>query len=69
LGAINETHVCVKVSRSDALRFCGRKNWPTKNTFVACDFDMKFTYILGGCVNTQFRPDNNKMASKKECFN
>ncbi|XP_014517225.1 putative nuclease HARBI1 [Vigna radiata var. radiata] len=46
LGAMDGTHVLVKVPRSDAPRFRGRKDWPTQNVFVACDFDMKFTYVL-----------------------
>nr|KYP59498.1 Putative nuclease HARBI1 [Cajanus cajan] len=47
LGAIDGTHVRVKVPRSDAARFRGRKN-----VFAACDFDMKFTYVLGGWEGT-----------------
>ncbi|KAL2333864.1 hypothetical protein Fmac_015077 [Flemingia macrophylla] len=52
LGAIDGTHVRVKVPRSDAPRFRGRKDWPTQNVFPACDFDMKFTYVLGGWEGT-----------------
>ncbi|WVY98980.1 hypothetical protein V8G54_031131 [Vigna mungo] len=52
LGAIGGTHVRVKVPRSDAARFRGRKDWPTQNVFVACDFDMKFTYVLAGWEGT-----------------
>ncbi|XP_068483377.1 uncharacterized protein [Phaseolus vulgaris] len=43
LGAIDGSHV-----RADAPHFRGRKDWPTQNIFVACDFDMKFTYVLAG---------------------
>ncbi|XP_022631726.1 putative nuclease HARBI1 [Vigna radiata var. radiata] len=52
LGAIDGTHVRVKVGRSDAPRFRGRKDWPTQNVFAACDFDMKFTYVLAGWEGT-----------------
>ncbi|XP_014492739.1 protein ALP1-like [Vigna radiata var. radiata] len=52
LGAIDGTHVRVKVPRSDAPRFRGRKDWPTQNVFAACDFDMKFTYVLAGWEGT-----------------
>ncbi|KAL2346267.1 hypothetical protein Fmac_000267 [Flemingia macrophylla] len=52
LGAIDGTHVRVKVPRSDAPRFRGRKDWSTQNVFAACDFDMKFTYVLGGWEGT-----------------
>ena len=52
LGAIDGTHVRVKVPRVDAPRFRGRKDWPTQNVFATCDFDMKFTYILVGQEGT-----------------
>jgi len=52
LGAIDETHVRVKVSRADAPRFRGRKDWPTQNIFVVCDFNMKFTYVLASWEGT-----------------
>ncbi|KAL2337663.1 hypothetical protein Fmac_012109 [Flemingia macrophylla] len=52
LGAIDGTHVRVKVPTSDAPRFRGRKDWPTQNVFAACDFNMKFTYVLGGWEGT-----------------
>ncbi|KAK7364679.1 hypothetical protein VNO80_13420 [Phaseolus coccineus] len=52
LGAIDGTHVRVKVARADAARFRGRKDWPTQNIFAACDFDMKFTYVLAGWEGT-----------------
>ncbi|XP_017416565.1 uncharacterized protein LOC108327362 [Vigna angularis] len=52
LGAIDGTHVHVKVPRLQAPRFRGRKDWPTQNVFAACDFDMKFTYVLAGWEGT-----------------
>ncbi|KAL2338656.1 hypothetical protein Fmac_013102 [Flemingia macrophylla] len=52
IGAIDGTHVRVKVPRSDAARFRGRKDWPTQNVFAVCNFDMKFTYVLGGWEGT-----------------
>ncbi|XP_052736625.1 protein ALP1-like [Vigna angularis] len=52
LGAIDGTHVRVRVPREDAPRFRGRKDWPTQNVFAACDFDMKFTYVLAGWEGT-----------------
>jgi len=42
----------VKVPPADALRFRGRKDWPTQNIFTACDLDMKFTYVLTGWEGT-----------------
>ncbi|XP_068466573.1 uncharacterized protein [Phaseolus vulgaris] len=38
LGAIDGTHVRVKVPRVDAPRFRGRKDWPTQNVFAACKY-------------------------------
>ncbi|KAL2334727.1 hypothetical protein Fmac_015940 [Flemingia macrophylla] len=57
LGAIDGTHVRVKVPRSDAPRFRGRKDWPTQSVFAACNFDMKFTYVLGGWSNSRILKD------------
>nr|KAJ0196224.1 hypothetical protein LSAT_V11C700381470 [Lactuca sativa] len=48
VGAIDETHVCVKVPNRDASRYRGRKGYPTINVLVACSFDLKFTYVLTG---------------------
>ncbi|KAG2400089.1 uncharacterized protein HKW66_Vig0100570 [Vigna angularis] len=52
LGVIDGTHVRVRVAREDAPRFRGRKDWPTQNVFAACDFAMKFTYVLAGWEGT-----------------
>ncbi|XP_047178658.1 putative nuclease HARBI1 [Vigna umbellata] len=52
LGAIDRTHVRVRVARTDAPRFRGRKDWPTQNVLAVCDFDMKFTYVLAGWEGT-----------------
>ncbi|XP_057458064.1 uncharacterized protein LOC130748834 [Lotus japonicus] len=52
IGAIDGTHVRVKVPRAEAPRFRGRKDCPTQNVFAACDFDMKFTYVLAGWEGT-----------------
>ncbi|GJX17366.1 putative nuclease HARBI1 [Tanacetum coccineum] len=45
-GEINGTHVRVRVPTKDALRYRGRKGYPTINVLVACKFDLKFTYVL-----------------------
>ncbi|XP_019415865.1 PREDICTED: putative nuclease HARBI1 [Lupinus angustifolius] len=52
IGAIDGTHIRVKVPRAEAPRFRGRKEFPTQNVFAACDFDMKFTYVLAGWEGT-----------------
>jgi len=48
LGAIDSTHVRVKVPRADVPCFHGRKDY----VFAACDFNMKFTYVLVGWEGT-----------------
>ncbi|KAK3188984.1 hypothetical protein Dsin_028545 [Dipteronia sinensis] len=52
VGAIDGTHVRVKVSREDAPRYHGRKGYPTLNVLAACSFDLKFTYVLPGWEGT-----------------
>lgn len=51
-GAIDGTHVRVKVSNEDASRYRGRKGYPTQNVLAACSFDLKFTYVLPGWEGT-----------------
>ncbi|KAJ4768702.1 nuclease [Rhynchospora pubera] len=48
IGAIDGTHIRVKVSRNEAKRYRSRKQFPTQNNLVACSFDLKFTYVLAG---------------------
>nr|GFB81858.1 putative nuclease HARBI1 [Tanacetum cinerariifolium] len=52
IGAINGTHVRVRVSNRYALRYHGRKGHPAINILVACTFDLKFTYVLSGWEGT-----------------
>ncbi|XP_015935347.1 protein ALP1-like [Arachis duranensis] len=52
VGAIDGTHVRVKVPIADQPRFRGRKEWPTHNVLAACGFDMRFTYALAGWEGT-----------------
>lgn len=42
----------MKVPREEAPRFRGRKDYPTQNILAACNFDMKFTYVLAGWEGT-----------------
>ncbi|KAK9284467.1 hypothetical protein L1049_023640 [Liquidambar formosana] len=51
-GAIDGTHIRVKVPAIDVPRYQGRKNFPTQNVLAACSFDMKFIYILPGWEGT-----------------
>ncbi|CAI9260811.1 unnamed protein product [Lactuca saligna] len=52
VGAIDGTHVRVKVPNRDAPRYRGRKVYPTINVLAACSFDLKFTYVLTGWEGT-----------------
>ncbi|XP_074559887.1 uncharacterized protein LOC141815924 [Curcuma longa] len=52
VGALDGTHIRVKVSDVDAPRYRGRKDWPTTNVLAACSFDLKFTYVLAGWEGT-----------------
>ncbi|KAF2323552.1 hypothetical protein GH714_036065 [Hevea brasiliensis] len=46
VGIIDGTHIRVKVSRKEAPKYSGRKDYPTQNVLAACTFDLKFTYVL-----------------------
>ncbi|GLT95036.1 hypothetical protein SLE2022_127410 [Rubroshorea leprosula] len=48
VGAIDATHIRVKVSLLNAPKYCGRKEYPIQNVLAACTFDLKFTYVLTG---------------------
>ncbi|XLR37617.1 hypothetical protein S83_022277, partial [Arachis hypogaea] len=52
IGAIDGTHVRVKVPIADQPRFRRRKEWPTQNVLAACSFHMRFTYALAGWEGT-----------------
>ncbi|XP_076883206.1 uncharacterized protein LOC143531898 [Bidens hawaiensis] len=52
IGAIDGTHIRVKVPSKDAPRYRGRKGYPTINVLAACTFDLKFTYVLSGWEGT-----------------
>ena len=52
IGALDGTHVRVKVSNKDAPRYWDRKGYTTQNVLAACSFDLKFTYVLPGWEGT-----------------
>ncbi|KAH7841700.1 hypothetical protein Vadar_033186 [Vaccinium darrowii] len=54
VGALDGTHVAVKVSSKDAPRYRGRKGYPTLNVLAACTFDLRFTYVLPGWEGTAY---------------
>ncbi|WCJ44062.1 hypothetical protein M5689_024754 [Euphorbia peplus] len=52
VGAIDGTHIRVKVLYVDAPKYRGRKEYPIQNVLAACTFDLKFTYVLTGWEET-----------------
>jgi hypothetical protein len=48
VGAIDGTHIQVKVFAKDAPWYRGRKEYPTQNILVVFTFNLKFTYVLEG---------------------
>ena len=42
----------MKVCKALAPRYRGRKDYTTQNVMAACDFDMRFTYVLPGWEGT-----------------
>ncbi|CAO1939322.1 unnamed protein product [Urochloa humidicola] len=50
IGAIDGTHIKVRVPRTQREDFLNRKGFPSQNVVVVCDFDMHFTYIGAGMV-------------------
>ncbi|GLT83173.1 hypothetical protein SLE2022_014780 [Rubroshorea leprosula] len=66
VGAIDGTHIRVKVSPLDAPKYRGRKEYPTQNVLAACTFDLKFTYVLTGWEGTASDSRIIKDALKRE---
>jgi hypothetical protein len=48
VGAIDGTHVPVKISLSKQIPYISRKGTPTQNVMVVCDFRMCFTFVWAG---------------------
>ncbi|XLS57283.1 hypothetical protein HN51_007038 [Arachis hypogaea] len=48
IGALDGTHIRVKVPKEEVSRYKGRKCFPTMNVLATCTFDLKFTYVLPG---------------------
>ncbi|WVZ84016.1 hypothetical protein U9M48_031100 [Paspalum notatum var. saurae] len=46
IGAIDGTHVLVRVPLKMQATFRGRKHTTTQNVLVAVDFDLRFTFVL-----------------------
>ncbi|KAL9663708.1 hypothetical protein QQ045_019099 [Rhodiola kirilowii] len=48
VGSIDGSHFRVKVSNEVVHRYRGRKSYPTQNVLAACDFNLRFTYVMPG---------------------
>lgn len=48
MGALDDTHVRVRVPKDDQIPYHGRKGIITVNVLAACDPNMNFTYVLSG---------------------
>ncbi|KAL9688466.1 hypothetical protein QQ045_032887 [Rhodiola kirilowii] len=48
VGSIDGSHFRVKVSNEVVHRYRGRKPYPTQNVLAACDFNLRFTYVMPG---------------------
>ncbi|XP_009775885.1 uncharacterized protein [Nicotiana sylvestris] len=52
IGAIDGTHIRIKVLQRETPRYRGRKDYSTQNVLATCTFDLKFTYVLAGWEGT-----------------
>ncbi|XP_074336754.1 uncharacterized protein LOC141673925 [Apium graveolens] len=69
LGALDGTHIKVRVGDKDKARFRNRKGELTTNVLAACSCDMQFTYILPGWEGSTH--DNRVLRdslSRKNCL-
>jgi hypothetical protein len=48
IGAIDGTHIPVKVPASKVLQYVGRHGYSSQNELAICDFDMRFTFLVAG---------------------
>ena len=48
IGAIDGSHIDAFVKEEEAFRFRNRKGTLTQNVLAACDFELRFSYILAG---------------------
>ena len=48
IGALDGTHIPCVVPRNRLVQHMCRKGMTTQNVMAACDFDMRFTFVLAG---------------------
>jgi hypothetical protein len=51
-GAIDGTHINAFVLAADTVHYCDRHAAISQNVLAACDFDLRFTYIMPGYEGT-----------------
>ncbi|KAH0642471.1 hypothetical protein KY290_034058 [Solanum tuberosum] len=56
VGAIDGTHIPALIPMEEQPRYRNRKGVLSQNVLAVVDFDMKFQYVLSGCVTTREHP-------------
>lgn len=51
-GAIDGTHIKAYVATDEQTQYRGKNIYPTQNVMCACDFDMRFTFVMAGWEGT-----------------
>jgi hypothetical protein len=52
IGAIDDTHIPVVVPSSEVVQHVGRHGYPTQNVLAICDFDIRFTFVVAGWLES-----------------
>jgi len=70
IGAIDGTHVRCVVPKNLFVQHLCRKGTTTQNVMVACDFDMRFTFVLSGWPGSvhDMRPFNDAITTYSHVF-
>jgi len=70
IGAIDGTHVPCVVPKSLFMQNLSRKGITMQNVMVACDFDMRFTFVLSGWPGSvhDMRPFNDALTTYANVF-
>ncbi|XP_073037105.1 uncharacterized protein [Primulina eburnea] len=66
IGAIDGTHICIRVPPSKQIDFIGRKGYTSTNVMVVCDFDMCFTFVWAGWEGSAHDSKIFKEAMRRE---
>jgi hypothetical protein len=64
IGAIDGPHVPCVVPSNLFMQHLSRKGMTTQNVMVACDFDMRFTFMLSGWPGSVHDMDPSMMQSQ-----